>query len=255
MENKFPTEVIDLPSQGYFYASDNPLSSGKLELKYMTAKEEDILTSKNLIQRGVVIDKLLESLIVTPIKYSELLSGDKVAIIIASRILAYGKDYAVEISCDSCKHKFETAVDLTTLTNREIDVNLCKKGERTLNFELPYSKINLIVKLLNHEDETNIEAELKGLKKISAQDGIDRELTTRLRHIIISVNGDSKRETINNFVMNELLSRDLLELKKFMRKVTPDVDSNVTCDCPNCGNSLVFDLPININFFWPSGRE
>jgi len=95
-EVKFPTEVVDLPSQGLLYPKDSPLSSGTIEIKYMTAREEDILTSANLIKKGIVIDKLLEALIIDKsIKLDDMLLGDKNAILIASRILAYGKDYEV----------------------------------------------------------------------------------------------------------------------------------------------------------------
>ena len=97
MENKFqfPTEVVDLPSKGLLYPKDSPLSSGTIEMKYMTAKEEDILTNVNYIQKGIVIDKLLQSLIVTEVDYNEILIGDKNAILVAARILGYGKEYSI----------------------------------------------------------------------------------------------------------------------------------------------------------------
>ena len=91
-----PTETIDLPSKGLIYPSDNPLSSGKIEMKYMTAKEEDILTNQNYIQKGIVLDKLLQALIVSKINYSDLIVGDKNAIMVAARVLGYGKDYEFE---------------------------------------------------------------------------------------------------------------------------------------------------------------
>ena len=253
--NKFPTEIIDLPSEGYFYPPGNPLSSGQLEIKYMTAKEEDILTSKNLIQKGTALDKLLESLIVSPIKYSDLLVGDKNAILIASRILAYGKDYDVDIVCDDCNFKFNTSIDLTTLKNKEVDTSMCEKGTRTFKISLPLSKSQVEIKLLNHEDELAIDSELKGLKKIVAIEGIERELTTRLKHIIVSISGDTSREKINNFVMEELLSRDLMEIKKSIKKILPDLDMEISKDCPKCSNTVKFSLPLNVDFFWPSGRE
>jgi len=94
----FPTEVLSLPSKGLLYPKDSPLSKGTIDVKYMTAKEEDILTSQNLIEQGVVIDRLLESVIVTPnVKLGDLLIGDKNAIMIGTRILGYGKDYPITI--------------------------------------------------------------------------------------------------------------------------------------------------------------
>ena len=120
-EVKFPTEVVDLPSQGLLYPKDSPLSSGTIEIKYMTAREEDILTSANLIKKGIVIDKLLEALIVDKsIKLDDMLLGDKNAILIASRILAYGKEYEVEVDGQ------EVVVDLTTLKEKKLDEKSCK---------------------------------------------------------------------------------------------------------------------------------
>ncbi len=114
MESKFslPTEMVELPSKGLLYPKDSPLATGKIEMKYMTAKEEDILTNINFIKNGTVIDKLLQSLIITPIDYNQLLVGDKNAIMVAARILAYGKDYEIEYKGES------TTVDLSALENK-----------------------------------------------------------------------------------------------------------------------------------------
>lgn len=255
MENKFPTEIIELPSQGYFYSQENPLSSGKIELKYMTAKEEDILTSKNLIQKGVVLDTLLKSLIVSKINYNDLLLGDKNAILIASRILAYGKDYGVEVSCPKCNAKNDVNVDLTEFQNKEIDTSLFTKGSRIFTFQLPFSKKVLELKLLTHEDEQSIDAQLNGLKKISSKTGIDSEITTRLKNVIVSVDGNNNREIINKFVSEQLLAKDSLELRRFLRKSTPDIDMTFPFECLSCQHQAQIDVPLDVNFFWPSGRE
>ena len=145
---QFPTEIVDLPSKGYFYPETNPLSSGKVELKYMTAKEEDILTSQNLIKDGTVIDMLLQSLIVNKdIKVEDLLIGDKNAIMLAARILGYGKDY--EFTYDGKEQK----IDLTILEPKEIDFSKVKKGQNQFDYELPKSKRKLTFKLLIGRDE------------------------------------------------------------------------------------------------------
>ena len=101
-KRKFPTEVVSLPSKGHFYPEDSPLSSGEIEVKYMTAKEEDILTSQSLIRKGVVLDKLLEALVVSDVNLDDILIGDKNAVMVATRVLGYGKDYAFEYDCPSC---------------------------------------------------------------------------------------------------------------------------------------------------------
>ena len=152
-ESKFPTEVVELPSKGYFYPKDNPLASGKVEMKYMTAKEEDILTSPNLLKQGIAIDKLLESLIVDKnININDLLIGDKNALIVAARILAYGKEYEF-VTFDDSGEEVNATVDLTTLNDKEIDFDKLPQGINEFPFELPNSKRAIILRFLTHKDE------------------------------------------------------------------------------------------------------
>ena len=96
-EFEIQTETIELPSKGLIYPEDNPLSSGKVEIKYMTAKEEDILSNQTYIQNGTVLEKLLESVIVSKINLKDLIIGDNNAVLIATRILGYGADYTVNM--------------------------------------------------------------------------------------------------------------------------------------------------------------
>jgi hypothetical protein len=242
-EYKFPTEMVELPSKGYFYFEGHPLSSGKVEIKYMTAKEEDILTSQNLIQQGTVIDKLLESLIVDKsIKMDDLLIGDKNAIMVAARILGYGKDYDIEY--DGIKQ----SVDLSKLEPIDLDFSKFTKGENQFSFELPSSKRTITFKLLNSGDEIKISEEVKARKKISEND--TSELTTRLKHMILSVDGKSEKKHINDFVENEFLSLDSLAYRKYLATITPDVDMNVTVK-DSTGREQVITVPITVRFFWP----
>ena len=155
---KLPTEQVDLPSKGVLYPKYSPLASGTIEMKYMTAKEEDILTNQNYIQKGIVIDKLLESLIVTKINYKDLLIGDKDALLIASRILGYGKDYKFTYAGEDIN------VDLTTLKNKELDSTLIKDGKNEFTFDLPHTDNIITFRLLTQRNEKEIQRELDGLK-------------------------------------------------------------------------------------------
>lgn len=237
-KHNFPTEMVDLPSKGLLYPEDSPLRSGQIEMKYMTAKEEDILTNSNYIQQGIVLDKLLESLIVTKINFKELLVGDKNAILIASRILGYGQDYEFELNGKTYK------VDLTTLKDKELpeDVDYSKGNE--FHFTLPASKDEITFKLLSHGDELAIERELKGLKKINPN--ASPELSTRLKYIITSVNNDRENKTIREFVENQLLARDSRALRQEVKRVSPDINLTIQGD-----NGEDIAIPINLNFFWP----
>ena len=140
----FPTEVLSLPSQGLLYPEDSPLRSGTIDVKYMTAKEEDILTSTNLIAQGKVIERLLESVIVTPnVKLDDLLVGDKNAVMMGTRILGYGSEYNVSVNDPETNEEVELQVDLTTLQPKEMDEKLLEKGENKFEFELPIRTDNI----------------------------------------------------------------------------------------------------------------
>ena len=241
---KFPTEMVDLPSKGYFYTDGHPLSSGKVEVKYMTAKEEDILTSQNLIQQGLVIDKLLESLIVDKsIKLDDMLIGDKNAIMVAARVLGYGKDYQFEYD------GVEQSVDLSTLEPVELDFSKFTKNQNEFNFKLPNSEREVVFKLLNGGDEKDIEAEITAKEKISKEES--SELTTRLKKMILSIDGKSEKSHINNFVDNEFLSRDSLAFRRYLSSITPDVDMT-TKVVDSTGKESEVTIPVTLRFFWPS---
>ena len=235
---KFPTEMVDLPSKGLLYPEGSPLRSGQIEMKYMTAREEDILTNQNYIQQGTVLDKLIESLIVTKIDIKELLVGDKNAILIASRILGYGQDYEFE------NRGIVYKVDLTEMVDKELPSDVNYENGNNFEFTLPASKDQITFKLLTHGDETAVEQELKGLKKINPNGS--PELSTRLKYIITSVNGDSDRKTIREFVDNELLARDSRALRQEIKRISPDIDLTVKGDD---GEDIA--VPISLNFFWP----
>ena len=236
---KIPTETVTLPSKGLLYAKDNVLSSGEIEMKYMTAKEEDILTNSTYINDGSVIDRVLKALVITKFNWSDLLIGDKNAIMIAARVLGYGKDYTF-----SHKGGKET-VDLTSLKDKELNSDLYTEGINQFSFTLPHSGNVVEYKLLTHGDETKIQNELKGLKKIN-KDNVP-EATTRLKHMIISVEGDAERKTVREFVDTYLLARDARALRENILATQPDVDLTFF---PTTSSSGV-NIPIGLSFFWP----
>ena len=254
-KRKFPSEVVDLPSKGLLYPKDHPLASGQIEIKYMTAKEEDILTSRTLIQKGIVLDKLMESVIIQDgVKLDDLLLGDKNAIMIATRILGYGKDYSVELVDPDSGEKQKETFDLTKIDDKKIDEKLFKGGKNEFNFDLPASKVKITFKLLTHKDEKEVDEELKALKKFQKESGVTSEITTRLKKAILSVDGDQTRKRINEFVDNELLSRDSLALREYLREITPDIDLSFTFVSEATGETSNMDIPLNVEFFWPAGR-
>ena len=250
-KRQFPTEVIDLPSKGYFYPEDSPLSSGQVEIKYMTAREEDILTSINLIQKGIVLDKLLEALVVSDINLDDILIGDKNAIMVASRVLAYGKDYKFEFIDPSSGDTREESVDLTKMKDKKVDFKKFEKNKNEFDFELPACKKVIIFKLLTQREEKQIASELKAMKKLTKESGIDPEITTRLKASIIAIDGNRERNTINKFVDTEFLSVDSFAYRTYLTSITPDIDLSYLVELDN-GEVEEVAVPITATFFWPS---
>jgi hypothetical protein len=238
---KFPTETIDLPSKGLIYPKDNTLSKGKVEMKYMTAKEEDILTNQSYIEAGTVLDKLLQSLIVSDINYNDLITGDKNALLIAARVLGYGKDYKFEYKGE------EVEVDLSEIDNKEFEEDSIKKGENRFSFTLPNSKTEIEYKILTANDEKKIAAEIRGLKKINKK--ANPELSTRLKYMIVSVDGEEEKKSIREFVDTYFLAMDSRALRQHIADTQPDV--NLTIPVETSGGTEDITIPINLNFFWP----
>lgn len=247
MESQFqiPTEVVELPSKGLLYAKESPLSSGEIELKVPTSKEEDILTNPNFIKNGTVIDKFLRSLIVDKnINYGDLLVGDKDALLVAGRILLYGSKYEI-----SHKNRL-IEVNLTELKSKEVDFELLSSGENEFSFTLPRCKFDITYKLLTHGDEVAIEKEIAGLMK-NLKLKTEPSISTRLKYMITSVNGDRDIKTIRQFA-DKIPSQDSRALRQEYSRIAPGVEfkAKVVVDKEE-GIEEDVDVPVGLKFFWP----
>jgi hypothetical protein len=249
-EVKYPTEVVPLPTKGWFYPDGHILSSGEIEIKQMTAKEEDILANQELIKKGKVLDKLLDSLVVNKeIKTADILIPDKNAIFVAIRRLAYGDDYPVVITCPQCNAQNKVKINLAELNSKPFNFDEYPKGQNSFAFKTP-SGIELTYKLLCQTDESNIEVELAQLKRLSKDSSSD--LTTRLKFLITSVNGNSDKAAIRKFVDSPAFSaKDSLALRKHMREHNPDIDMSFDFKCNECTYERRSDVPIGASFLWP----
>jgi hypothetical protein len=247
-KHQFPTEEVTLPSKGLLYPEGSPLKKGVIEMKYMTAKEEDILTNINLIKSGTVLDKLLQSLIVTPIDYKNLLVGDKNAILIAARILGYGPEYDIMLNHPETGIESKATIDLTELEDKEIDVSTSIEGRNEFSFTLPTSKKEITFKLLTHEDETKIEQEIKGLEKLNRR---GFKGTTKLKHVILSIEGNYDKKTVREFIDNAFLARDSRALRNHIKDISPDVtlQANAVFEDGAVESNVMF--PLGSDFFWP----
>jgi len=256
---KFPTEIVELPSRGLIYPKDNPLSSGKVEMKYMTAKEEDILTTQSYIKDGTVLDRLFQSLIIgngegLPIKYVDLCTGDKNAIMIAARILGYGKDYDVEITDPFTNKTQKETIDLTLFENKDYDGSQQIEPHRNeFEFVLPTSGRKVTFMAMTESKERKVKHDLEGINKANRKmkDLTSRELTTRLKTMILSVDGESEFKVINHFVDNELFAVDSKALRAYINEVVPDMDLTYEFISEETGERREMLLPMDVGFFWP----
>ena len=242
MEFKIPTETVELPSKGLLYPEGHPLASGTIEMKYMTAKEEDILSNQNYIKKGTVIEKLLQSLIVTEVEFNSILIGDIDAIMVAARVLSYGKDYKFTYLGNTVE------VNLAALGNKEIDENLYTRGENEFTFKLPKSGNEITFRLLTQGDDKAIAREIEGLKKIN-KDNV-AEVSTRLKYMITSINGSRDRADVRKYVDGFMLASDARALREKYKRVSPGIDLSTEVESLD-GEQEVVDIPIGVTFFWP----
>ena len=245
---KTPTQPLDLPSKGKLYPKDSPLSSGQVELYLPSAFHEDILTNRNYIQQGIVIDKFLQAIIATKIDYNELLVGDKNAIMIGARILAYSSNYSFKYTDPSTREAEDVTVNLSQLKEKEIDWSLITEGVNEFDYTLPMSKMTVTFKILTHKDESNIEAELKGMQKISKN--MSGEVTVRLGNSIVAINGNRDQKTIRDFAKN-MPMQDSQALRRYITTVTPDI--LMKFDFTTKSGEVVegLSIPMTVDFFWP----
>lgn len=239
------SEIIKLPSRGLVYSKESALSSGEIEMRYMTAKDEDILTNRSYLENGLVIDKLLQSLIITKINYDELIEGDKDTILISARILGYGKDYEFSYSDPKTNEKRIGNIDLTTVQDKEIDESLFTVGINDFEFKSPVTSNVINFKFLTHGDSKKIDAEVKGLLKITPKGSF--ESSTRLKYIITGINGKRDLKDIREFVEKEMLASEARALRKYINKIQPGIDLKYYPEDTEEG----INIPIGITFLWP----
>ena len=250
-ESKFtvPTEMVDLPSKGLLYPKDSPLSAGQIEIKYMTAREEDILTNANLLRQGLAIERMLKSIIKTPISYEDLILGDRNAILIAARILAYGKDYAFNYFNPNTMESEVVNGDLQSVKYKTVDTALFNE-KNEFSFELPFTKNTITFKALTVAEDRKIDDEMKGMKK-NLGEAAPGLLTTKLKHQITSINGDYSTKTVRDFIdSGALLSKDSLPLRKYIESIIPDIDTQITFTTKG-GEEVTTDMPMTAEFFFP----
>ena len=249
-----PTQFVTLPSGGKYYPENHPLhNKDTVEIKFMTAKEEDILTSKSLLKQGVAIDRLIESVLLDKtINVNSLLVGDKNALIVAARITGYGEEYETKVTCPSCGESDSFSFDLDPDRIKDIgsaleDYSAVQTENNTFVVQVPMTKAKVECRLLTGADEmkTFKETQRKAKKKMT-----ETMLTDQFKSFIVSVNGDSSPLTVRSFIQ-AMPARDSRHLRTFYSDITPNVDLSQIYECSSCGYSADMEVPLTADFFWP----
>ena len=252
-----PTEFVELPSQGKFYSEDHPLRDQEVvEIKFMTTKQEDILTSPALIKRGLAIDRLIDSLFVdSRLKSQNLLSGDRNAILIAARKSGYGSAYVTDVSCPSCGSLGEHVFDLEEVSTTAKCLDEAYLSEKNaqydkekglLNLTLPKTKAVVGLKLMTGRDE----AHLFSMSKKKVKSLVETSVTDHLIVVIKTVNGQADKFLIGRFVESLPIS-DSRYLRDTYSELVPTVDLTQDYSCAVCGHIDEMEVPFNTEFFWP----
>ncbi len=245
-----PTEFVELPSKGKYYPPQHPLHNQEvIEVKQMTAKEEDILTSRSLLKQGVAVDRVLQSIIIDPrIDASSLLVGDRNAIIISCRVSGYGSDYTTKITCPSCGAQNEYTFDLNDAFITSGDAQTATQNENgTFNTVLPKSGLSVDFRLLTGRDEQFLTQEQTTKNKNKP----DRLITTQLKGMLVAVNDNDTPQALN-YVINNLPSMDSKHLRDVYKSVQPNVDLTQHYNCSECGYETDMEVPLTADFFWPN---
>ena len=250
---EIPVETVPVPSEGMVYPAGSPLHGRKtLQIKAMTAREEDILSSAALIKEGTVITHLLEScLIDKEVNVRDMLLGDRNALMVSVRITGYGSHYDAEASCPACSTRSSQTFDLSDLEIKSIDIEPTVPGENIFSFTLPITKKNVLFRFMTgrDEEERNIIAERK--RKIMPGMKIEDGVTSRLEQLIVSIDGIKDRNKISQFVKN-MPALDSRKLRGYISKYEPGIDMSTWMKCPSCSENSRISLPMGSNFFWPS---
>jgi len=247
---EIPIESVPLPSKGVVYAADSALHAQEtIDIRAMTAREEDILTSRALIKKGTVITELIKSCLVDKrIDVNRMISGDRNAVMVALRITGYGSEYTAEVDCPACSTKSKQAFDLSSLPLKSLDIAPVEEGQNLFDFTLPLTKKVVRFRFLTGMDEEEILQIQERKKKAGAM--ADNLVTTRLQFAIVSVDGKTDKAAISSFIRN-MPARDSLALRQHIDRNEPGVEMKSFMDCPNCNETSEVKMPLGASFFWP----
>jgi len=246
-----PTELVPLPSNGKVYPPTSTLHGREtVEIRPMTAREEDILTSRALLKKGTVVTELIKSCLVDKsINTLDLLAGDRNALMVAVRITGYGAEYTAETSCGECEAKSQQMFNLAELPIKRLEIDPVADGQNLFEFVLPHTKKKVKFKFTTGRDEEEPSLTQEKQKKLGLK--TDTTVTTALQQSIVSVDNVEDRAKINNFI-KMMPARDSLALRNYIRQNEPGLTMKQEMTCPECGHSEEVNMPLGVSFLWPT---
>jgi transcription elongation factor Elf1 len=248
-----PTEFVDLPSRGRYYPESHPLhGQDTIEIKHMTAKEEDILTSRSLLKNGTALDRVIQNIIVDKrVNADSLLVGDRNAVVIAARVSGYGPVYETKVACPACGETQEYSFTLNDAEVYEGDgldtLEIKDNGNGTFDVELPRTMVTTTFRLLTGHDEKRLIAKFQ---KKTKKKGVENNVTQQLSNMIVAVNGDGTPQAIQ-YLIDNMPSMDSRHLRLAYRLAAPNVDLTQNFECSECGHEQDMEVPLSADFFWP----
>ena len=250
-----PTQVVDLPSKGLFYPPDHPWhGKDSVEIRFMTAKDEDILVNKSYIQKGVILDKLISSLLLDKrVNLDSILLCDKSALVVAARITGYGTEYEVNMPCPACSHTSKFTFDLSLFDSIFPDDEKLSSAQVVLTQEgtfmivLPKTEARVEFKLLSGADEKRLTNLAETKKK---QNLPDSTLTDQVKQYVVSINDETEKSFVNRFI-DSMPAFDAKFLRRMYNIITPSVNNKQNFTCSSCGESQEVEVPLTTTFFWP----
>lgn len=242
-----PFDVIPLPSKGLLYPGQN----GMAKVEYLTAMDENILTSQNLIKSGKVLEYLLEKKVKeSPVPMEDLLVGDRNAIMIWLRATGYGEMYPVKLTDPGSGVEFDYEINLSELKNKELPEGVEPDERGEFSFELPKSKKKIKFKLLTVGDEKSILSRAEKYEK-ATKSQISNILTYRLQTQIKEIDGNRDINFIQQFI-NVMPAFDSLKFREYSDSIEPGIDMSVEVEGPT--GTFQAPVAIGLNFFWPNVR-
>lgn len=247
-----PVEQVPLPSNGIIYPVDSPLHNREtLQIKAMTAQEEDILLSRALIKEGSVVSHLIKScLIDKTIDVKDLLLGDRNSLLIAIRITGYGADYTATSSCPECNKEDTQTFDLSSIEIKRLGAQPIADGHNEFSFVLPVTKKTVTFKLLSVRDDEDVAKIRERMSKLFPDSKVDGVVTRQLESQLLSVDGHRDKTAISAFI-KAMPALDSRSLRNYMSSIEPGIDMRVDFHCKYCGAESKVALPAGAAFFWP----